>query len=334
MPTPQAGPAVVDGLNCAPVTREQIQRTLAGGVNAINLTSVNPWDDFMTSMSDLSRTLAVIARSPDIATIARSVSDIAAAKRDGKLAFILGTQGSTLVEKDLELLRMMQLTGFRILQPTYMERNELGSGVLGKPADDGLTPLGHRWVELMNELRMLIDLSHVGYKTAADVLKASRQPVIFSHANARALCDSLRNVPDELIKAAAKTGGTVGATLWPPMLRHDQRPTIEDWADQVMYMINLVGVDHVAFGSDLSEGRYRNDDHWQQSFGPKGLYPEVTAVLGPWFKFETRITDGYESMANTHRLPEALQRRQLKSDAIDKVMGGNLLRVYEEVWGE
>jgi membrane dipeptidase len=325
---------VVDGLNCAPVTREQIQRTLKGGVNAINLTSVNPWDDFSASMSDLSRTLKVISACPDIATIARTTGDIAKAKEDGKLAFILGTQGSTLVEKDLELLRMMQLTGFRIMQPTYMERNDIGSGVLGKPGDAGLTPLGHRWVALMNELNMLIDLSHVGYKTAADVLKASKQPVIFSHANARALCDSLRNIPDELMVAAAKTGGTVGATLWPPMLRHDQRPTIEDWADHIVYMINLVGADHVAFGSDLSEGRYRDDAHWQQSFGPKGLYPEVTAVLGPWFKFETRITEGYESMANNNRLPEALQRRQLKSDVIDKVMGGNLLRVYKEVWGE
>jgi membrane dipeptidase len=67
---------VVDGLNCAPVTREQIQRTLAGGVNAINLTSVNPWDDFSASMSDLSRTLKVIADSNDIAMIARTVGDI------------------------------------------------------------------------------------------------------------------------------------------------------------------------------------------------------------------------------------------------------------------
>src|SRR5689334_7480331 len=124
---PASNAIVVDGLNCAPVTREQIQRTLAGGVNAINLTSVNPWDDFNASMSDLSRTLKVIAGCKDIATIARSVKDIAVAKKEGKLAFILGTQGSTLVEKDLELLRMMQLTGFRIMQPTYMERNDLGS---------------------------------------------------------------------------------------------------------------------------------------------------------------------------------------------------------------
>jgi membrane dipeptidase len=325
---------VVDGLNCAPVTRDQILRTLEGGVTAINLTSVRPPDDFNTAMSDLARTLAQIEAHSDIACIPLSVRDIEQARSDRKLAIILGAQNSVLVQEDVELLRILQRIGFRILQPTYMERNKLGCGVLAKGGDDGLTEIGRRWVELMNELRMLIDLSHVGYRTAADVISLSKRPVIFSHSNARALCDSLRNIPDDLIRAAAKTGGTIGATLWPPMVKHDVRPTVEDWAEQILYMVNLVGVDHVAFGSDLSENRYKSEADWQSSFGPKGIYPEVTAVLGPWFTFDARLTEGYESLSHTPRLLEALGRRGLSEDAVQKVMGGNLLRVYREVWGE
>ncbi|MCP8941052.1 membrane dipeptidase [Alsobacter sp. SYSU M60028] len=325
---------VVDGLNCAPVTREQMQRTLKGGVTALNLTSVRPPHDFNTAMSDLARTLAVIADNADIATIPRSVRDIEQAKADGKLAIILGAQNSVLVEEDVELLRILERIGFRILQPTYMELNRFGGGVLAKGGDPGLSPLGERWVALMNELRMLIDLSHVGYQTAAGVLARSKRPVIFSHSNARALCDSLRNIPDELALAAARTGGTVGATLWPPMVRHDRRPSVDDWAEQVAYFINLVGEDHVAFGSDLSENRYKSDDEWQKSFGPRGIYPEVTAVLGPWFTFENRLSVGFESMAHVPNLAEALSRRGIGGSVIDKVMGGNLIRVYREVWGE
>ncbi len=324
---------IVDGLNCAPVTREQMLRTLKGGVTAMNLTSVRPPHDFNTAMSDLARTIAAIEANSDIATIPRTVADIEQAKRDGKLAFILGAQNSVLVEEDVELLRILARIGFRILQPTYMELNRFGGGVLAKGGDPGLTELGHRWVELMNELRMLIDLSHVGYKTAADVLARSKRPVIFSHSNARHLCDSLRNIPDELIKAADRTGGTVGATLWPPMVRHDQRPTVDDWAAQIAYMVDLVGVEHVAFGSDLSENRYSSDAEWQKSFGPRGIYPEVTAVLGPWFVFESRLSVGFQSMAETPNLIGALEKRGFKADAIDKIMGGNLLRVYREVWG-
>lgn len=324
---------VVDGLNCAPVTREQMLRTLKGGVTAINLTSVRPPDDFKKAMSDLARTLTVIAANSDIATIPRTAADIAQAKKDGKLAIILGAQNSVLVEEDVELLRILERVGFRILQPTYMELNRFGGGVLAKGGDPGLTALGERWVELMNELRMVTDLSHVGYKTAAGVLQRSKRPVIFSHSNARKLCDSLRNIPDELAVAAAKTGGTVGATLWPPMVRHDQRPTLDDWAQQVAYLVNLIGEDHVAFGSDLSEGRYKSDDDWQKSFGPRGIYPEVTAVLGPWFTFENRLSVGFESMAQTADLPGALSKRGLSVSVIDKVMGANLMRVYRDVWG-
>ena len=325
---------VVDGLNCAPVTRDQLLRTLEGGVTAINLTAVRPPHGFGEAMADLARTLADIEANSDIACIPLSARDIDEARAKGKLAIILGAQNSVLVEEDVELLRILRRVGFRILQPTYMERNSLGCGVLAKGGDDGLTEKGRRWVELMNELRLLIDLSHVGYRTAADVLALSTRPVIFSHSNARALCNSLRNIPDELILAAAKTGGTVGATLWPPMVRHEARPTVEDWAEQIAYLVNLVGIEHVAFGSDLSENRYKSEAEWQASFGPRGIYPEVTAVLGPWFQFTARLTEGYESLAQTPRLSDSLRRRGFADDAIDKVMGGNLMRVYREVWGE
>ena len=334
MPSVSPDAVVVDGLNCARVSREQMLRTLEGGVTAINLTAIRPPHDFATAMPALARTLAVISENKDIAVIPRSVADIKAAKASGKLAIILGAQNSVVVEDDLELLRILQRVGFRILQPTYMERNTLGCGVLAKGGDDGLTEKGERWVELMNELRMLIDLSHVGYRTAADVLARSKRPVIFSHSNARALCDSLRNIPDDLIRAAARTGGTVGLTPWPPMTKHATRPTLDDWAEQVAYVVNLIGIDHVAFGSDLSEGSYASEEQWQTSFGPRGMYPEVTGVMGPWFIFTCRMTEGFESLADTHRLGDALKRRGLSTSDIDKVMGGNLLRVYAEVWGE
>jgi membrane dipeptidase len=102
----------------------------------------------------------------------------------------------------------------------------------------------------------------------------------------------------------------------------------------IAHYVDLVGIEHVAWGSDLSEGRYKDDADWQKSFGPKGIYPEVSAVLGPWFVFETRLSDGFESMAQVPNLIDALKRRGFKEDAIDKVMGGNLMRVYREVWGE
>ena len=323
---------VIDGLNCAVLTREQFLRTIEGRVSALNLTSVRPPSDLATSMSDLAKALAIIAENSDIVSVVTSVREIRETAAAGKLGIILGTQGSTFLEHDLQLLRVMQRAGIRILQPTYMEQNALGSGVLALP-DKGLTDKGREWVALMNELGLLIDLSHVGYQTAIDAAKASKRPVICSHSNARALCNSLRNIPDEEIRAVAETGGTVGVTLWPPMLRHETRPTIEDFFAQIDYMVNLIGIDHVAFGSDLSE-QSKTEAQWQSSFGPKGIYPEVTGVLGDWFIFTQRFTVGFESMAHTGRLIDGLAARGYSAADVDKIMGGNLLRVYQDIWGE
>jgi membrane dipeptidase len=323
---------VVDGLNCAVLTRDQFERTLDGRVSAINLTSLRPANDLAASMGDLAKALRIAAENPDLVAIVTSVKEIRQTAAEGKLGIILGTQNSTFLEHDLQLLRVMQRAGIRIMQPTYMEQNQLGSGVLAKEKG-GLTARGHEWVALMNELRILIDLSHVGYKTAIEAAKISKRPVICSHSNALALCDSMRNIPDEEIKAVANSGGTVGVTLWPPMLRHAERPTLEDFYAQVDYMVNLVGIDHVAFGSDCSE-RTKTEEEWQKTFGPRGMYPEVTGILGDWFIFSQRFTVGYESLAHTGRLIDGLAAHGYSEDQVDKIMGGNLLRVYEDVWGE
>jgi len=322
---------VIDGLNCAALTRDQFERTLEGRVAALNLTTLRPSNDLAASMSDLAKVLRIVDEQSDLVSVVASVAEIRANAAGGKLGIILGTQNSTFLEHDLDLLRVMQRVGIRILQPTYMEQNTLGSGVLAIP-DGGLTEQGRAWVATMNKLRLQIDLSHVGYRTAIEVAQASAQPVICSHSNARALCDSLRNIPDEQIRAIAATGGTVGVTLWPPMLRHETRPTIEDFFAQIDYMVNLIGVDHVAFGSDCSE-RTKTEAEWAVTFGPRGMYPEVTGVLGDWFVFTQRFTDGYESLAHTGRLIDGLAARGYSAAEVDKIMGGNLLRVFQDVWG-
>jgi len=325
---------VIDGLNCASVTREQYQRTGSGGINALNLTIVHPWDGFEKSMSSLASTLKFVSENPDICTLVTSVAQIEAARAAGKIGIIMGAQNSMFCENDLNLLAVCQRLGMRIMQPTYMEQNKLGCGVVVQP-DTGLTELGRQWVAQMNQLQMLIDLSHVGYKTAADVIAATKRPLIVSHGNALGLCNSPRNIPDTQIKGVAAKGGVVGCTFFAPMLRHDERPSIDDWAAHVMYMHKLVGEEHVGFSSDLSEGGvYTSAEQWDKSFGPHGLYPTVTGTLGPWYTYEDRRPIGFESLVSTPTLYGALEKRGASSGFIDKVMGGNWRRVYREVWGE
>lgn len=326
-------PFTLDGLNCAAPTREVMKAMRKGGIDALNYTIVEPWDDFETSLTKLARILATIRDNDDLVCVATSVREIRKARADGRTAIIMGAQGSTFIEKDPALLGVLARVGFRILQPTYMEQNQLGAGVMVED-DRGLTRLGRDWVAAMNAHRLLIDLSHVGYRTAADCTAASKQPVICSHVNPRSQCESPRNIPDSLIKKVAKTGGVVGATPYPPLVKHATRPTTDDFAGIVAFLIDLVGEDHVGFGSDLSQGVYLNAESWHKSFGPNGKYPRMSGVMGPWYTYECRTTQGFETLAQAQNIRDALRRKGLSARVADKVMGGNFLRVYRDVWGD
>ncbi|WP_112324372.1 dipeptidase [Oceanibium sediminis] len=324
--------SIIDGLNCAKLDRAQFERTLAGGIAAFNLTATRPDTTVDGSLDSLAELFRIVEAESDIVTIVRSVAEIEQAESDGKLGIIIGTQDSSFLDREPQLLRVYEAIGMRIFQPVYNSANRFGCGALVNP-DTGLTDVGREWVDLMNELGLVIDLSHCGRETAHDVLAASSQPVIFSHSNSSVLAKSPRNIPDDLATAAAKTGGTVGVTMWPPLLKIADRPGLDDFCKHIEHYLNLVGEDHVAFGGDLSEGTKTLED-WLALYGPEPIWPEVTGILGPWYTYENRATPGFETMADAQNLVHALARRGHAQRVIEKVMRGNLLRVYKEVWGE
>ena len=124
--TALSSPLIIDGLNCASVTQDQYQRTRSGGIHALNLTIVHPWDGFEKSMSSLAGTLKFVAENEALCQIVRSVREIEAARESGRIGIIMGAQNSMFVENDLNLLAVCQRVGMRIMQPTYMEQEQAG----------------------------------------------------------------------------------------------------------------------------------------------------------------------------------------------------------------
>lgn len=327
-------PMIVDGLNCAAVTRAQFERTLKGGVSAINLTAVRPWSPLAETLLELEENLALIEGMSDICLIVRRASDIRRARAEGKLGVIIGAQHSLMVEKDVRLLAVFKRLGMRILQPTYNEPCVFGQGApdMGD-ADKGITEMGRAWVAEMQAQRLLIDLSHCGHRTSADYVAEAKGPVVFSHANAFAVCPSPRNKPDSLIRAVADKGGLTGAVMWSPAVKHATRPTMDDYLDHVDHLARVGGVDHIGIASDITEGYPENRDKWEKSFGPRGLYPNITGILGPWYEWETRLNVDFQSLTHMPRIIDGLRKRGYRSRDIDKMASGNWLRVCHDVWG-
>lgn len=209
---------VIDGLVYGPAADsvDYFRKVKQAGVTATNVTIPAVGDGFAETKNKIAHWQQRINENSDFMAMAESVSDIEQAKKDGKTAIIMGTQNAVHLDDNLDNVDKLKELGLRIIQLTYQGPNSFGAGC-GADPNIGLTGLGRELVKAMNEAGVLIDLSHCGYKTTLDAIAESRFPCVFSHANARALCDHIRNKSDEQIRAMAEKGGVMGIVNYVPL---------------------------------------------------------------------------------------------------------------------
>ncbi|HHT91483.1 MAG: dipeptidase [Bacillota bacterium] len=232
---------------------------------------------------------------PQDLAFAGSGREAAEIRSGGRMACFLGIEGGEALEGQLFNLRMFYRLGVRLLTLTWNHRNDLASGQGEGLHGGGLSLFGQAVVAEMNRLGMLIDVSHLNEPGFWDVLRLSKSPVLASHSNARALCDHPRNLTDQQIQALADQGGVIGVNFCPYFLKKDQPATVDDVVEQVMYLVNVGGIQCVGLGSDF--------DGIDQT--PLGL----------------------EHYGKTMDLADSLMDRGLSADHVEKIMGGNLMRI-------
>ena len=319
---------VIDGLNVSLWESDAVYRSLhAGGITAINAT-IAVWEGFEETMAHISRWPARFQRHAGTVTQGRSVADILRAKREGRTAVVLGWQNASPIENDLDRLALFYELGVRVVQVTYNERNLLGNGCYER-VDEGLSNFGLDAVRLMNELGILIDLSHVGDRTTLDTIEHSEKPVAFTHANARSFMGHVRNKPDDALRLLAEKGGVVGANAFPTFLPKLYESTISDYADAIDDLVERVGIDHVGIGTDFCQDRPAAFFDWL--FSQYGVRPRKSPLAIPDPHYHPR---GFETPAEMPALAAELSSRGYSTDDVSAVLGGNFLRLFREVWGE
>jgi membrane dipeptidase len=261
-------------------------------------------------------------------TPARSVGDIRRAKQEGKQAVMLNFQ-NTPIDGRLENLEMFHALGIRTMQLTYNERNQIGDGSTER-TNAGLSTFGLSVVERMNELRIMVDSSHSSHQTSFDAIEFSKRPSIFSHTNCAALNEHPRNKTDEHIRKLAAKGGVMGLTTVNVMVKRDLPVNMEHFIHHIDHIVKLVGIDHVALGSDCLVRGWPTDPKEKEAF--EGFYGE------PHFKdsYRFRYPLGTEGLNDEHKwkyLTAGLIKRGYKEEAIVKILGGNWLRVFGDVIG-
>jgi membrane dipeptidase len=320
---------VIDGLNVSnwdsPAVFDDLR---AGNLTAISAT-VATWENFPQTMDHLTAWIHRFRQRDDIMQV-HTIADIHAAKKAGKTGIILSFQNASPIENDLDRLALFHALGVRVIQLTYHERNLLGNGCFER-SDDGLSNFGIDAIRTMNQLGILIDLSHVGDRTTLETIDVSEKPVTVTHANARAYYDHPRNKQDEALKMLASKGGVVGATPFCNFLPTRFDSTLEDYIDAVDDMVQRIGIDHVAVGTDSTHAQPLS--FWHYIAAQQGTkYPSTFAPTDLDYLNLSFQPKGLDTPAQFPNLAEALLRRGYSAADTVKILGGNWMRIFTEVW--
>jgi len=239
-----------------------------------------------------------IFQNPDLIEAAYDYKDILRILQANKTAALLTVEGGEAVLEDLAFLRILHRLGVRGITLTWNQRNAIGDGCGEGPAG-GLSVFGRQVVEEMNRLGMIIDISHLNEGGVRDVLKYSKEPVIASHSNVRSLCDHPRNLYDYQIKSLAEKNGVICVTFVPDFLCPEGTAAVDDVVEHIDYLKKLVGCRHIGIGSD--------------------------------FDGTEEIAEGIGDAAGLPNLVKALEMKGYSEDQLERILGGNILRLIKDV---
>lgn len=300
-----------------------IDRLHAAGVNYVSINvgmDMNPVSQIMSVIAGYRATLAA---SPDRYRLVNSVADIEAARAAGQMAIGFDLEGAMPLLNQPDMVALYTSLGVRQIHFAYNRNNAVADGCHDETR--GLTALGRRMVEAVNTAGLLMDCAHTGRKCSLDIMAASTQPVVFSHANPLALVDHGRNITDAQICACAATGGVVCVSGVSLFLGNDA-PTAQDVARHAAYVAKLVGVAHVGIGLDIGFSEAALNDTPLGAFDPTYWWPASAGY--------TNAIAGvrYTPVAAWQELEAALQSTGMSPDDAAMVMGGNMMRVAQQVW--
>ena len=230
-------------------------------------------------------------------TLCELPGDVTAARASGRLAAVLAIEGGHALEDDLEHLREFRRRGVRSMTLTWNNSNGWADGCGDGGRHGGLTAFGREVVATMEQLGMLVDVSHAAPSTFDDVLACATRPLLASHSCARALRDHARNLTDRQVRELAATGGVACVNFYPHFLVAEGEAHVDDVVAHALHFLEVAGEDHVGLGGD-----YDGIPH-----GPRGA-EDITGL--------PRVTAG-------------LLARGVSEDALRKLLGQNLLRLFD-----
>jgi microsomal dipeptidase-like Zn-dependent dipeptidase len=321
----------IDALGFPFPARDLLERWHKGRVSCLNA-CVTIWGDTRQTLTLVGRWHRLLEENADIAALATSTSEIARIAASGRVAVVLGFQNTAPIEHDIELFRVFRKLGVCIMQLTYNLQNYIGSGCW-EERDSGISSqFGRKAIAEMNALGILVDLSHCGDRTTLEAIDLSARPVAITHGNPREFVGTsgfgthrLRST--EALRALALRGGVVGLSPNPHMLKNREATTLSEFCDMVHWTIDLIGIDHIGIGSDYCPGHPPGTRrNWRYGLWSRDEIQQVIAEPGEAWQ------DWMTTAADFQVLREGMEASGLASGDVDAIMGGNFLRLFDQVF--
>jgi membrane dipeptidase len=317
------------------LTPALLDECIETGVGVIGCTANETWNETVETIENLQYVKEVV-RTHGRAYIVNAAADLEREENWQKVGVVLGFQNPKPLSDSPYQLEAFADMGLRCCSLAFRENSYYGGGYLADP-DSGLTSLGRRAIEIMNRRGIVIDLSHSGDRTALDAVRLSQHPVIFSHSSSRTLTSARqtarttelqsvgvrRAAPDELIAAAAEKGGVICQDA-------RDRISVTEYVDRIEYMAKLIGIDHVGVSAQDDWHRSRKDTRRIAPYLPVFNHEYKTR---DWTDDRVYRLEGElgPKLLYPDNLTREMQSRNFSQSDIDKVLGGNLVRVFKQV---
>ena len=309
-----------------------IEEMLAAGMRGIAVTCGNPRQDklsveggFQSALEEMLWFDRHIEDKSQYYLKGNKVLDIDRARADGKIAIFYITQNSDHFMRDLDNVDVFYGVGQRSCQLTYNYQNYAGSGCM-ETHGSGVTDFGGRLIEKLNDIGMMIDLSHANVQTTLDATDISSRPIHISHTTCADVHENPRAMPDIALRAVAEKGGVIGMTQIRTFMTMSRYGMVDLYFDHIMHAVNVAGIDHVCIGSDR--------DHRRLVVTPEYL-EEMQREQGQRFDIR-RVPLYFEELNSPRRMEviwDKLIKRGLSEDTVEKITGLNIYNYYKEILG-
>lgn len=314
-----------------PLDAATVHVVISSGLTALKVTLGGSNVDFEGTCAHIQRHDRAIAINPDLYMKVRTVAELRAAKRARKVGIIYSFESVGMLEGKLERITHFNDLGVRVMQLSYNTTSPFAAGSMSPQPSAGLTALGREAVARMNAVGICLDLSHSDERSTLDAIAASSEPVLVTHAGCNAIHAHPRNKSDKILRALAAKGGVVGIYELCFLSAGPGQQSMHDYLAHLVHALSICGEDHVGIGSDALLMPFDTSPAGMAAWDQDIAARKANGVAAPG-EGRPPFVDGLNRPDRFEIIAAALMQRGYSVRVVEKVLGLNFLRVFEQVW--